>query len=80
MRVALLGFGSVGRGIARAILTKGLDITVTGLADSRSGSLTPAGSISRRRLPEKSRASPAATRASAPWMSWRRQSMTSLSR
>ena len=43
MRVALLGFGSVGRGIARAILTKGLDITVTGLADSRSGIIDAGG-------------------------------------
>lgn len=37
LRIALLGFGSVGRGIARAILEKDLDIRVTGLADSRSG-------------------------------------------
>ncbi|MFA7073391.1 MAG: homoserine dehydrogenase, partial [Methanoculleus sp.] len=43
MRIALLGFGSVGRGIARAILAKGLDITVTGLADSRSGIIDAGG-------------------------------------
>jgi homoserine dehydrogenase len=43
MRIAILGFGSVGRGIARAILAKNLDITVTGLADSRSGIIDPAG-------------------------------------
>ncbi|WP_292521236.1 homoserine dehydrogenase [Methanoculleus sp.] len=43
MRIALLGFGSVGRGIARAILAKDLSITVTGLADSRSGLIDPDG-------------------------------------
>ena len=43
MRIAILGFGSVGRGIARSILAKNLDITVTGLADSRSGIIDPAG-------------------------------------
>ncbi|WP_292364587.1 MULTISPECIES: homoserine dehydrogenase [unclassified Methanoculleus] len=43
MRIAILGFGSVGRGIARAILAKNLDLAVTGLADSRSGIIDPAG-------------------------------------
>ncbi|NLB01347.1 MAG: homoserine dehydrogenase, partial [Methanomicrobiales archaeon] len=43
MRIAILGFGSVGRGIARALLAKDLDIIVTGLADSRSGIIDPAG-------------------------------------
>ncbi|WOX58682.1 homoserine dehydrogenase [Methanoculleus receptaculi] len=43
MRIAILGFGSVGRGIARVILAKNLDILVTGLADSRSGMIDPAG-------------------------------------
>mgnify|MGYP002344081936 CR=1 FL=1 len=43
MRIALLGFGSVGRGIARALLAKDLDIAVTGLADSRSGIIDAAG-------------------------------------
>jgi homoserine dehydrogenase len=42
-RIALLGFGSVGQGIARAILEKGLGITVTGLADSRSGVIDASG-------------------------------------
>jgi homoserine dehydrogenase len=37
MRIAILGFGSVGQGIARAILEKNIDITITGLADSRTG-------------------------------------------
>jgi len=43
MRIAILGFGSVGRGIARAILAKDLDIIVTGLADSRSGIIDAGG-------------------------------------
>ena len=43
IRIAILGFGSVGRGIARVILAKNLDILVTGLADSRSGIIDPAG-------------------------------------
>ncbi len=43
MRIAILGFGSVGRGIARAILQKDLGITVTGLADSKSGLIDPDG-------------------------------------
>lgn len=43
MRIAILGFGSVGRGIARALLAKDLDITVTGLADSRSGIIDAGG-------------------------------------
>jgi len=37
MRVAILGFGSVGQGLARAILAKDLGICITGLADSKSG-------------------------------------------
>ncbi|MFA7562996.1 MAG: homoserine dehydrogenase [Methanoculleus sp.] len=43
MRIAILGFGSVGQGIARALLAKDLDIIVTGLADSRSGIINPTG-------------------------------------
>ena len=43
MRIAILGFGSVGRGIARALLAKDLDIVVTGLADSRSGIIDAGG-------------------------------------
>jgi len=37
MKVALLGLGSVGQGIASMVLKKGLGITITGLADSKSG-------------------------------------------
>jgi homoserine dehydrogenase len=43
MKIAILGFGSVGKGIAEAILTKDLGITVTGLADSKSGIIDDAG-------------------------------------
>src|SRR5690606_21560484 len=43
MRIALLGFGSVGQGIARAVLAKNLGITITGLADSRSGIIDGSG-------------------------------------
>jgi len=37
MRIAILGFGSVGQGVARMIGEKALDLTVTALADSRGG-------------------------------------------
>ena len=43
MKIAILGFGSVGRGVARVIREKDLAITVTGLADPRSGLLDPDG-------------------------------------
>jgi homoserine dehydrogenase len=37
MRVALIGMGSVGRGVAETLAKKDLGLVVTGLADSRSG-------------------------------------------
>ncbi|MGD0081325.1 MAG: homoserine dehydrogenase [Methanoregula sp.] len=37
MKVALIGLGSVGRGVAGMIAKKDLGITITGIADSRSG-------------------------------------------
>jgi homoserine dehydrogenase len=37
MKVAIIGFGSVGKGIAGMLARKDLGITVTGLADSKSG-------------------------------------------
>ncbi|KUG19221.1 MAG: homoserine dehydrogenase [Methanomicrobiaceae archaeon] len=43
MRIALLGFGSVGQGIARALREKDLGISITGIADSRSGLIAPGG-------------------------------------
>ncbi|HMA05333.1 MAG TPA: homoserine dehydrogenase [Methanomicrobiales archaeon] len=43
MRVALLGFGSVGRGVARMIGEKDLPLTLTALADSKGGIIDPKG-------------------------------------
>ncbi len=37
MRVALIGMGSVGRGVAETLSKKDLGVVITGLADSRSG-------------------------------------------
>lgn len=37
LKIAILGCGSVGRGIAEVISKKNLDIKITGLADSKSG-------------------------------------------
>ena len=37
MRIALLGFGSVGKGIAHALKGKNLGIIITALCDSKSG-------------------------------------------
>jgi len=43
MNVALIGLGSVGRGVAGMIAKKDLGITITGIADSKSGSMDPDG-------------------------------------
>lgn len=43
MRIALLGCGSVGRGVATVIQEKGLDFTITGMADSKSAVMDPDG-------------------------------------
>ncbi len=43
MKVALIGLGSVGRGVAGMIAQKDLGITITGIADSRSGLISPDG-------------------------------------
>ena len=43
MRVALIGLGSVGRGVAEMLSTKDLGIIVTGVADSRSGIIDSSG-------------------------------------
>jgi len=37
MKVALIGLGSVGRGVAGMIAKKDLGISITGIADSQSG-------------------------------------------
>ncbi len=43
MKIALLGFGSVGQGVASVIAQKSLGLTVTGVADSKSGAIDDAG-------------------------------------
>jgi homoserine dehydrogenase len=43
VRVAVLGLGSVGRGVLEMIARKDLDIIVTGVADSKSGLIDPSG-------------------------------------
>ncbi|MFA6226345.1 MAG: homoserine dehydrogenase [Methanoregula sp.] len=43
MKIALIGLGSVGRGVAEMITKKGLGLTITGLADSKSGAINPHG-------------------------------------
>lgn len=43
MKVAILGLGSVGRGVVSMLAKKGLGIVVTGIADSRGGVMDPAG-------------------------------------
>jgi homoserine dehydrogenase len=43
MRVALLGFGSVGQGVARMLDEKDLPLTLTAIADSKGGIIDPDG-------------------------------------
>jgi homoserine dehydrogenase len=43
MKIALIGLGSVGRGVAEMITKKDLGLTITGLADSKSGVMDPKG-------------------------------------
>jgi homoserine dehydrogenase len=43
MKVALIGLGSVGRGVAEMIQKKGLGLVLTGIADSKSAFMDPAG-------------------------------------
>ncbi len=43
MKVALIGLGSVGRGVAEMLLKKDLGLVLTGIADSKSAILDPAG-------------------------------------
>ena len=43
MKIALIGLGSVGRGVAEMIAKKDLGLTITGLADSKSGAMNPKG-------------------------------------
>jgi homoserine dehydrogenase len=43
MKVALIGLGSVGRGVAEMIAKKDLGLVITGIADSKSAFMDPAG-------------------------------------
>ncbi|MDO9033771.1 MAG: homoserine dehydrogenase [Methanoregula sp.] len=43
MKIALIGLGSVGRGVAEMITKKDLGLTITGLADSKSGAMNTNG-------------------------------------
>jgi homoserine dehydrogenase len=43
MKIAIIGMGSVGRGVLEMVAAKDLGITVTGVADSHSGVIDPAG-------------------------------------
>ncbi|MCX6694455.1 MAG: homoserine dehydrogenase [Methanomicrobiales archaeon] len=43
MKVAILGMGSVGKGVASVLSSKDLGVMVTGVADSRSGLIDPDG-------------------------------------
>ncbi len=43
MKIALIGLGSVGRGVAEMITKKDLGLTITGLADSKSGAMDAGG-------------------------------------
>ena len=43
MKVALIGLGSVGRGVAGMLAKKDLGLVLTGIADSKSGFMDPAG-------------------------------------
>ncbi|MDD1703499.1 MAG: homoserine dehydrogenase [Methanoregula sp.] len=53
MKAALIGLGSVGRGVAEMIAKKDLGITITGLADSKSGCIHDAGIDVMQVLKEK---------------------------
>ncbi len=61
MKIAILGFGSVGQGLARMILKKDLGIQVTGLADSQGGILDPAGINLEQALLQKEQKRPIGT-------------------
>jgi homoserine dehydrogenase len=53
MKVALIGLGSVGRGVAEMIARKDLGLTITGIADSKSGFMDPSGIDISRLLASK---------------------------
>ncbi|NMB79967.1 MAG: homoserine dehydrogenase, partial [Methanomicrobiales archaeon] len=43
MKIALIGLGSVGRGVAEMVAKKDLGLSITAIADSKSGCMDPAG-------------------------------------
>ena len=53
MKVALLGLGSVGRGVAEMLAKKDLGFVLTGIADSKSAFMDPAGIDIARVLAQK---------------------------
>jgi len=53
MKVALIGLGSVGRGVAEMIAKKDLGLTITGIADSKSGCMDASGIDIAQVLSEK---------------------------
>lgn len=53
MKVALVGLGSVGRGVAEMLAKKDLDLVLTGIADSKSAFMDPAGIDIPRVLADK---------------------------
>ena len=55
MKVALIGLGSVGKGVADVISRKDLGLTITGIADSKSGCVDPDGLDIANLLLNKSR-------------------------
>jgi len=55
MRIAMLGLGSVGKGIARAILEEDLGFSLTAVADSKSGRIDPSGIDIASMLEQKER-------------------------
>jgi len=55
MRVAMLGLGSVGKGIAGAILERDPGVTLTAVADSKSGRIEPSGIDIASMLEQKER-------------------------
>ena len=55
MKVALIGLGSVGKGVAGVIARKDLGLTITGIADSKSGCVDPDGLDIANLLLNKSR-------------------------
>lgn len=53
IRIAILGMGSVGRGIVKSVAAKDMDVIITAAADSRSGCINPDGIDPRELLLRK---------------------------